>query len=200
MSLATLMRTPAEEDEKRIFVLARGDAASRERALQALYERHGPEVLGFLVRFLGDHALAEDVLQESFVAVHSSFDRYDPERPFKPWLHQIVRNHALMALRARRKAEGLVEKRGARTSEGGSLDATGEAMSREAVSETRGALGELGDETRALLVERYGLDRKLTDLADAWSVSERTIRNRLRDAAEQFARAVVARRAKGGLP
>jgi RNA polymerase sigma-70 factor (ECF subfamily) len=197
MSLATLMRTPAEEEEKSIFALARGDAAARERALHALYERHGPEVLSFLVRFLGDHALAEDVLQESFVAVHASFDRYDPERPFKPWLHQIVRNHALMALRARKKASGLVEKK-ARAGAEGSLDATREAMSREAVSETRGALEELGDETRALLVERYGLGRKLTDLADAWSVSERTIRNRLHDAAEQFARAVVARRAKGG--
>jgi len=193
-------RGAPEEEEKRILALARGDASAREQALAALYEQHGADVLGFLVRFLGDHALAEDVLQESFVAVHASFDRYDPERPFRPWLHQIVRNHALMALRARRKAEGLVEKKGAATSPGGHEDAAREAMSGEAVSETRGALGELPEETRALLIERHGLDRKLTDLADAWSVSERTIRNRLRDAGEQFARVFLARRARGGRP
>ena len=105
-----------------------------------------------------------------------------------------------MALRARRKAAGLVEKKAAASSEASGSDAAQGAMALESVAETRGALSELPEEARSLLIERHGLGATLTDLADAWSVSERTIRNRLRDAAEQFARALVARRAKGGRP
>src|SRR5581483_10575972 len=81
------------------------DPAKRREALRAIYLAHKDEVFGFLVKLLRDRHLAEDALQESFVRVHAAADRYDPARPLRPWLFEIVRNTALELLRRRRKTE-----------------------------------------------------------------------------------------------
>jgi RNA polymerase sigma factor (sigma-70 family) len=41
---------------------------------------------------LGDPALAEDACQDTFVQLIRHVSKYDPERPFGPWLRTIVRN------------------------------------------------------------------------------------------------------------
>ena len=44
---------------------------------------------------VGDHALAEDVLQEAAVIALQKLDRFDPETCFAAWMTQIVRYVAL---------------------------------------------------------------------------------------------------------
>lgn len=52
--------------------------------------------------FTGSAADAEDAAQEGFVKAYLALDRYDPARPFRPWLLQIVANEA----RNRRRSAG----------------------------------------------------------------------------------------------
>jgi RNA polymerase sigma-70 factor (ECF subfamily) len=49
----------------------------------------------------------EDVAQETFLRALGAIDRYDPGRPFAPWLYQIARNVARtrFAVRARWRLE-----------------------------------------------------------------------------------------------
>jgi RNA polymerase sigma-70 factor (ECF subfamily) len=57
-------------------------------------ERYRPELHGFLQRFLGTRAAAEDVFQETFLQIHLSGATFDPTRVFRPWLYTIAANKA----------------------------------------------------------------------------------------------------------
>jgi len=94
----------APTDEELLRDYLAGNAGSFE----LLVRRHSQELFQFVMRFTGDSALAEDVVQESFLQVHTSADRFDPKRRFKPWLFTIAANKArdYLRKRGRRKEVG----------------------------------------------------------------------------------------------
>jgi RNA polymerase sigma-70 factor (ECF subfamily) len=75
-----------------------GDTA----ALETLFDRHSAGVHGFLSRLVRDGALAEDLLQTTFLSVIRSRDRYRPGAPVLPWLLTIAGNAARDTLRRSR--------------------------------------------------------------------------------------------------
>lgn len=81
--------------------LVAGYLAGRVECFEALIRRHGRELYHFLVRFTGNVAAAEDLVQETFLQVHLSASSFDPKRRFKPWLFTIAANKARDALRRR---------------------------------------------------------------------------------------------------
>ena len=74
-----------------------GDAAAYEKLLQELV----PEIRSLVRRRLPDEAAAEDVVQNTLLAIHRSRHTYRPERPFGPWLRAVARNAFLDHARAR---------------------------------------------------------------------------------------------------
>lgn len=85
-------------DEVLAVQAARGNSA----ALEALYDRYASIVLGMTIKIVGDRAVAEDVLQETFWKVWKSAETYQPERgSFASWLFRIARNLAIDAYRRR---------------------------------------------------------------------------------------------------
>ena len=81
--------------------------AGSQPAFDVLYQRHASNVYGFLVRRLGDAALAADLYQEAFLRVHRARRSYDPKRPFRTWLFSIVHNLLNDALRKQQRAPRL---------------------------------------------------------------------------------------------
>jgi RNA polymerase sigma-70 factor (ECF subfamily) len=82
-------------------LVARARAGERE-AFALLYRRHQAFVYRFARGMTGSSALAEDVVQDVFLALMRDLDRYDPERaPLRTYLFGIARNLA------RYKARGL---------------------------------------------------------------------------------------------
>lgn len=77
--------------------------AGNQEAFRALFDRHAGSVYGFLVRRLGDRALAEDLYQEAFLRVHRARASYDSRRPFRAWLFAIVHNLLNDTLRQRQR-------------------------------------------------------------------------------------------------
>ena len=74
-------------------------------AFAELYRRHQPVLSRRLLRVLGHLPDVEDVLQVTFVAAYRSLSRYQPERPFAPWLSGIAfRQVASHLRRARRRS------------------------------------------------------------------------------------------------
>jgi RNA polymerase sigma-70 factor, ECF subfamily len=85
-------------DETLVTHVARGNSA----ALEVLYDRYAPTVLGISLKVIGDQALAEDVLQETFWRVWQSAGTYQSQRgPFTGWLFRIARNLSIDAYRRR---------------------------------------------------------------------------------------------------
>jgi RNA polymerase sigma-70 factor (ECF subfamily) len=74
-----------------------------ERALSELYDRYAGLIYGAGVRYLGDRALAEDLVQEVFTAVWRGAASFDPSRAsFATWVYRITRNRATDLIRRRR--------------------------------------------------------------------------------------------------
>ena len=78
-------------------------ASRDEAALAELYDRHSRRAYSIIMRILGSHSDAEDVLQETFVRLWSRADTYDALMGTpSAWLTRIARNRAIDRLRARR--------------------------------------------------------------------------------------------------
>lgn len=85
-------------DKALVAQVAQGSSA----ALEALYDRYAPTVLGISLKVIGDQSAAEDVLQETFWRVWRSAATYQSQRgPFTGWLFRIARNLAIDAYRRR---------------------------------------------------------------------------------------------------
>jgi RNA polymerase sigma-70 factor (ECF subfamily) len=81
--------------------------AGNEPAFRELFDRYAGSVYGFLVRRLGDKALAEDLYQEAFLRLHRARGSYDSSRPFRAWLFSIVHNLLNDALRSRSRIDNV---------------------------------------------------------------------------------------------
>jgi RNA polymerase sigma-70 factor (ECF subfamily) len=79
-----------------------------QAAFRELYQLTASRLLAVSMRMLRDQARAEDVLQEAFVGVWRTADRYAIEKS-QPmtWLVNIVRNRTIDVLRAPRREDSL---------------------------------------------------------------------------------------------
>lgn len=82
-------------------LLRRYRATRDPDALGALFDAVAPALFRVARSLVGDAALAEDVLQETFLAAIEGVSRFDPARPAVPWMTGIL---ARQAARARRRA------------------------------------------------------------------------------------------------
>jgi len=71
-------------------------------AFDELYERHRRKVFAYAVGLLDDRGLAEDVVQDCFIALARGIGRIDARRGVSAWLWRVARNRAIDLLRRRR--------------------------------------------------------------------------------------------------
>lgn len=69
-------------------------------AFETLYAALRGALTGYLRALSRDRAVAEDLLQETFLQLHKVRHTYQPPRPVKPWVYAIARNVFLMHRRA----------------------------------------------------------------------------------------------------
>lgn len=73
-------------------VLAGHARCGDRAAFEALVRRHKSGLYAFIRRYMGSADDAYDALQETFVAAWLALGRYDPARPFLPWMRTIALN------------------------------------------------------------------------------------------------------------
>jgi RNA polymerase sigma-70 factor, ECF subfamily len=89
--------------------LVREVAAGSEDALAALYDRHVDAVFAASSRLTSDRQVAEEVVQETFLALWNRAETYDPSAgSLAAWLHTIARNRTVDRLRAAGRRPNLV--------------------------------------------------------------------------------------------
>ncbi len=93
------MASPNHED----WILMQSVAQGDESALDTLYERFGAFVYRCVRQALSNNAEAEDAVQEIFVRLWKTADRYDPTRAkLVTWVMLIAKRHAIDRLRRKR--------------------------------------------------------------------------------------------------
>jgi RNA polymerase sigma-70 factor, ECF subfamily len=65
-----------------------------ERAFVELVERYGASLLRVALLFVATRAVAEEVVQETWLAVFAGIDRFEGRSSFKTWLFRILTNRA----------------------------------------------------------------------------------------------------------
>jgi RNA polymerase sigma-70 factor (ECF subfamily) len=160
-------------DEALIALAARGD----EEALGALYDRYDRAAYGLAVRILRDRALAEDAVQEAFLAVWRSAGAFSAERA-KPstWILTLVHRRAVDLVRReeRRRADPIDDLPHAA---GEATDEEADLRSRRRVVQE--ALRRLPDEQREALELAYYGGFSQSELAERLGQPLGTIKSRM---------------------
>lgn len=188
------------------LLLARYRDSGEPRDFAEIFRRYSVRLERYLRRFLGDAALAEDVLQETFLLVHSKCGLYQDGWPARPWLYAIASRRAVDALRrSRRPAVSLdqpVASDGADVSgalvelfaadEPGPLETL---QVRERQQWVKQSVGRLPESLRHVLVLGYDQGMSYAEIAEVLHVPIGTVKSRLhtallrlRDMAERFDR------------
>ena len=92
------MDDPDRRNDAKCVAQAR---AGSEPARTALVRRHHADCLRFAHHLLGDHADAEDAVQDAFIRAFAALGRYDERDTFRAWLFGILVNRC-RTLAARR--------------------------------------------------------------------------------------------------
>ncbi|MGN0190343.1 MAG: RNA polymerase sigma factor [Candidatus Cryptobacteroides sp.] len=69
------------------------------KAQRKMYELLAPRFFPVCIRYVGDRAVAEDILQEGFVALFAKLETYSGSGSFDGWARRIFINASLMYLR-----------------------------------------------------------------------------------------------------
>jgi len=75
----------------------------RSDRFELLVRRYAQELLHFSYRLVGSAAVAEDIVQETFLQVHLSAEQFDASKRFRPWIFTIAANKARDHLRSRKR-------------------------------------------------------------------------------------------------
>ena len=171
--LARRRRVSERSDEELLEAIAAG----QDDALGVLYDRFGSVAYGVALRVLRDQALAEDAVQEAFLAVWRSAQSYRSERA-KPatWILTLVHRRAVDIVRRedRRRSASLEEVWEPETS-----SVPEEADLRDRRSSVQAALRQLpSDQRQALELAYYG-GYTQSELAERLGVPLGTIKSRM---------------------
>jgi len=95
-------RSLATDRNARIADLLARTALADQAAFHELYRATPPQLYGIAIRIVRESGMAEEILQESFIAVWHHAKSYAPSRS-QPltWMTAIVRNRCLDSLRRR---------------------------------------------------------------------------------------------------
>jgi RNA polymerase sigma-70 factor (ECF subfamily) len=176
-------RRPGDElgamaDEELMVLVRRADP----RAFALVYDRHSSAAFGLAYRMVGTRGLAEDVVQDAFLALWRGAARYDAARgSVRSWVLSIVHNRAIDALR-----RTLVHERRRASDEG--LERTVPADERtetEVVRNddarfVRAALDTLPPDQRRVVELAYFSGYTHTEIADAIDAPLGTVKGRMR--------------------
>lgn len=152
----------------------------REDAMAEAYRRHGGAVYGLARRVVRDEGIAEEVVQEVFLRLWSSPDRFDPERgSLRSWLLAQAHGRSIDRLRsdgARRQRE---ERDAQRTAAAG-YDLEREAMDLAVADRVKEAMGTLPLAERQALELAYFDGYTYREVAKILDTPEGTIKSRIR--------------------
>ncbi len=152
-------------------ITAEEPAIDADRALAELFAGHYARLVRLGVLLLRDQALAEDIVQDAYVAIHQRWHRID-QGTAPAYLARTVVNRSRSALRhrtvvARHRPEPLPH--------GAPADAG--VLASERRDAVLDALADLPTRQREVLVLRYYLDFSERDIADALGISQGAVKS-----------------------
>ncbi|HEY8235890.1 MAG TPA: sigma-70 family RNA polymerase sigma factor [Gaiellaceae bacterium] len=156
----------------------RGD----ERAFSLIVRAYEVPVFNYVMRLVGDRALAEDLTQEVFIRVFQGLPKFSLRSKFTTWLFQVTKNRVLDELRAsERRPRALVALDDAPQLE--VLDAPAEQV--EMIEALWTAVDGLNTDLKMALLLRDVVGLSYNEIADSLDTTLATVKWRIFKAREE---------------
>jgi RNA polymerase sigma-70 factor, ECF subfamily len=153
--------------------IAKGDRL----AMRALFARHNVYVYRFVLRLVGDEALADDLVSEVFIDVWRNAGRFEGRSQVSTWIMAIARFKALSALR-RRKDDELDD------AEAASIPDTADdpelaIQKKDTLAILRACMSHLSRDHREIIDLVYFHEKTVEEAAEIVGVPENTAKTRM---------------------
>lgn len=172
---------PADESKTDDQCLVQAALGGDKQAFGCLVERYQDRVFNTLVRVLGSHDDARDVVQDAFVQAFVKLDTFRGDAKFYTWLYRIAMNLALSHRRRRRPTESLDATKDQLGAEPMTQQPTAaeELIERERAAVLQNALLKLNEEHRQILVLREMESCSYETISKILELPVGTVRSRL---------------------
>src|SRR2546429_7159438 len=157
--------------------LIRRIAEGDQLAMRTLFARHRVALYRWLLRLVGDEALAEDLLSEVFLDVWRQADRFEGRSSVSTWLMSIARYKALSARRVRTEDELTKEIEAAVADPSDDPEAALQEKNRGEL--LRQALTHLSREHREIIDLVYYHERSIAECAEIVGIPAATVKTRM---------------------
>jgi RNA polymerase sigma-70 factor, ECF subfamily len=177
------MEQAAREDAE----LIRRTLAGDRNAFEGLVLRYHRDLMRLLRRITRSIEDAEDLTQETFLRTYRALDRFDLEKPFRPWLWTIGIRLALHAIAKKGRSnvsldgaddapEGEGRRDGPWLADTRSLERIDENLMQRDLME---ALDQMDPQHRAILILRVIEERSYEEIATILQIPQGTVMSRL---------------------
>lgn len=171
------MAVPSTEEAQRLSDAMSRYADGDARAFVVVYEALAPVVGRCMRRWINDPALADDLVQETFLRVHRARERYRPGAPVGPWVITIARRLSIDAHRRRGSSKVVLTREG-QLPEVGVAPPEPVDDTNELIAEVRAAIAALPPSLRPV-VEMHKLEgRPMAEVAAELGIKEGAARVR----------------------
>jgi RNA polymerase sigma-70 factor (ECF subfamily) len=166
-------RDPACDDTELLHRIGNSD----EDAMAAFYREHGKVVLAQVLLVTGERALAEEIVQDTMLAVWRGAASFRGESSVRSWVIAIARRQTRDRLRGQRLR--VVDDAFLADQPGSDPGPEVMALDRAELAEVKGAIQGLASAHRELLGLVFGSGLSLPEVADVLEVPVGTVKSRL---------------------
>ncbi|MBF6590882.1 MAG: sigma-70 family RNA polymerase sigma factor [Ktedonobacterales bacterium] len=181
-----MQQQPACDDRQTIQRIATGD----RQALTELYARHRLMLFRYLLQLTPDHGLAEELLQDTFVAVWKSARDFEGRSSGTTWLIGIARRQAHNTLR--RRGLPLADATALETMAARDPEPEDALLAGAAREQLASAIARLAPLHREVLVLTFAQELSYAEIAVALAIPVGTVKSRLNHAKRALRAALEA--------
>jgi RNA polymerase sigma-70 factor (ECF subfamily) len=175
--------------------LMRAFSRRDQGAAEELYRRFASRVYGLGIVMLGNDAMAQDLVQDTFVKLWRSADRFDARRGrLETWVLLVARSLAIDALRRRVLDARSMERIGVEPETSSDAGPEEIAETEDMADRARRAMASLSDGQRAALELAYFGGKTSAEVAELEGIPVGTAKTRIRTALLKLREALGERR------
>jgi RNA polymerase sigma factor (sigma-70 family) len=183
-------KTDADQTLDMVALLCAVGARRDLDAYEALFRHFAPRVKAYMARMGGDSQLAEELMQETMIAVWNKADRFDPSKgAVSTWIFTIARNLRIDAFRREKRPDFDPHDPAFVPDDVAPADA--ELDAQQASEQLHQAIAALPEEQAALLKLSFFEDQSHSAIATRLNLPLGTVKSRMRLAFDKL-RAALA--------
>lgn len=158
--------------------LLKGISSGDRLAFQTLYARHNVKLFRYLMRLVGERALAEDVLHDVFLEVWRSAGRFEGRSSPATWMMSIARFRAVDSLRRRGAPAAEMDEAASEIADEDFSPEERSMMGNKSEA-IRRCLEKLSPEHREIIDLVYYHEKSIREICEIVGIPENTVKTRM---------------------